>query len=99
MKLPFPKKSWNKQDWSQIKNLSKIDMISLLDKDPHWERVGTKGALYIYYNPECAKYGQQYAYVAIHYHREEYRDKGLLRGLIDHICWTRDDFKRWKVIK
>lgn len=96
MKLPFPKKQWEKQDWQQIKNLTKVDLISLLDKDSHWEFKGVKGAKYIYYNRQ---YKPPYDYLAIHYHKEEFKNKGLLRHLLDHRCCTRDDLKRWKVIK
>lgn len=95
MEFPFPKKKWTSQDWSQIKNLTKIDLISLLKKDNYWEFVGVKGAKYIFHNPQ---YKPPYDYLTIHYHREG-MDAGLLKHLLNHWCCTRDDFKRWKVIK
>jgi len=33
MELPFPKKKWTNQERQQLKKLTKIDLISLLDKD------------------------------------------------------------------
>lgn len=97
MDFPFPKKQWGKQDWDQIKNLTKVDLISLLDKDDHWEFVQAKGARYTYFNTE---YAPPYNYLTIHYHpRERYREAKLLCQILDHWCCTRDDLIRWKVIK
>lgn len=94
--FPFPKKSWKKNEWNQLKGLTKIEMIRLLEKDDRWEHVATKGSRYIFYNPDLP---EPFRYVEIHHHREGYRDKGLLRKLIDHICWTREDLRNWGVIR
>jgi hypothetical protein len=96
MEFPFPHKRWTGQEWDQIKNLTKLDLISLLDKDSNWTFVGVKGANYVYYNPQ---HKPPYDYLTIHYHREGYRNKGLLRRLLDHWCCTGEDLKRWKIIK
>ena len=71
-------------------------MIKLLDKDPRWAFLGVKGGRYVYENPECPK---PYDHVAIHYHKEGYRNPSLLFGLIDNICWTAKDLRNWKAIR
>lgn len=96
MNFPFPKKKWTKQERDQIRPLTKIAMIKLLDKDARWEFLGVKGGRYIYENSE---YPKPYDHVAIHYHREGYHDPSLLFQLIDNICWTAKELRKWKVIK
>ena len=96
MNLPFPKKKWTKQEREQIRPLTKIDMIKLIDKDPHWEFLGVKGARFVYGNP---KYPKPYDHVAIHYHKERFYDPSLLFQIIDNICWTAEDLRNWGVIK
>jgi len=96
VQLPFPKKQWTKQEKQQFKKLTKIDLISLLDKDSHWQPVGVKGNKYIYHNPQIKPPND---YLTIHYHREGFKNIGLLLHLLDHWCCTREDLKRWKVIK
>lgn len=97
MELPFPKKKWSKQEWDQLRGITKSKMIALLNKDTRWEFLGTKGSRYIYRNSELRA---PFDHVAIHFHpKEGYRDQKLLRAILDHICWTRDDLVKWKVIK
>ena len=96
MELPFPKKKWTNQERQQLKRLTKIDLISLLDKDDRWEFRGVKGARYTYYNPGIRPPNE---YLTIHYHREGFRNIGLLLHILDHWCCTREDLKRWKVFK
>jgi hypothetical protein len=96
MDSPFRKKKWTKQERDQIRPLTKIDMIKLLDKDPRWKFLGAKGGRYIYGNPKCPK---PYDHVAIHYHKEGFHNLSLLLQLIDNICWTAEDLRNWKVIK
>jgi hypothetical protein len=40
MEFPFPHKSWAKDEWDQIKNPSKKEIIGLLNKDDRWQFVG-----------------------------------------------------------
>jgi len=94
--LPFPRKQWTKQEKQQFKKLTKIDLISLLDKDKNWESRGAKGNRYVFYN---SQYKPPHDHLTIHYHREGFKNIGLLLHLLDHWCCTRDDLKRWKVIK
>ena len=96
MKFPLPQKEWTSQEWSQLKNLSPIDMISLIGKDDRWELVTVKGNKYIYRNPRLEK---PHDILEIHYHKKEYRNKGLIKFLLNHWCCTRADLKRWKIIK
>lgn len=96
MKLPFARKEWANQEKQQFKKLTKIDLISLLKKDNRWEFAGVKGNKYIFHNSE---YKPPYNYLTIHYHREGFKNIGLLLDLLDHWCCTRDDLRHWKVIK
>jgi len=95
--FPFPKKEWSKQDWQRLKNLTKEDLISLLKKDPRWEFAGTEGARFVFLNRRLQ---EPYTHLTIHYHKKEgFRDKGLLKNILDHWCCTREDLKKWKVLK
>ena len=96
MEFPFPKKKWTKQEKQQFNKLTKIDLINLLNKDNRWEFKGVKGNKYTYHNPTIKS---PYDYLTIHYHREEYKNIGLLLFILDQWCCTRDDLKRWKIIK
>ena len=97
MDLPFPKKVWTNPERQQFRKLTKIDLINLLDKDDRWEFKGVKGAKYTYYNPQINP--ARYRYLTIHYHREGFKNIGLLLDILDHWCCTKEDLKRWKVIK
>jgi len=94
--FPFIKKEWTKQEWQQLKGLTKKDLISLLKKDRRWEWVSTKGSRYIFHNPERK---QPFDYLEIHYHNEGYRNPGLLQDILNQWCCTKEDLKKWKVIK
>jgi len=96
MELPFPKKKWTYQEQQQFKKLTKIDLINLLNKDNRWEFTGVKGNQYTYHNPTIKP---PYDYLTIHYHREQYKNIKLLLFIFDQWCCTRDDLKRWKIIK
>jgi hypothetical protein len=96
MELPFPKKEWTYKEKQQFRNISKIEIIKLLDKDKRWDFKGVKGNKYVYYNSQIKP---PYDYLTIHYHKEGYRDIKLLLYLLDQWCCNRDDLKRWKVIK
>jgi len=94
--FPFPKKEWTRQEWQQLKGLTKDDLISLLKKDARWELAGTKGSRYIFHN---SKLDTPYQYLEIHYHKEGFRNKGLLKDLLNQWCCTKEDLKKWKVLK
>jgi len=96
MEFPFPKKEWTKQEKQQFRNLTKIDLIKLLDKDERWDFKGVKGNKYTYHNSQIKP---PYNYLTIHYHREGYRNIGLLLDILNQWCCTREDLKRWKVFK
>lgn len=97
MDFPFPLKKWDKQDWDQIKGLTKAEIISLLQKDNRWQFVGAKGSKHVFQNTQ---YKPPFDYVSIHYHpKERFREEKLLKHLLNHICWTREDFVKWKIIK
>jgi predicted RNA binding protein YcfA (HicA-like mRNA interferase family) len=96
MEFPFPHKSWAKDEWDQIKNLSKKEIISLLNKDGRWQFVGVKGALHIFRNNQ---YSPPYNYLTIHYHTGGFNNPSLLRQILNHWCCTPDDLRRWKTIK
>ncbi|MFA5645505.1 MAG: type II toxin-antitoxin system HicA family toxin [Candidatus Ratteibacteria bacterium] len=94
--FPFIKKEWSKSEWGQLKNLTPKDLITLLKKDTRWELVKTKGSRYIFYN---VKLETPYQYLEIHHHKKGYRNKGLLKSILDQWCCTKNDFKKWNVIK
>ena len=92
------KKKWSLSAKQQLKNKTKEEFIKLLDRDPRWERVPSKGGSAMIF---CNK-GHDYPddYVSIHYHpKVTFRDWGLLTMLLDTICWTEDYLKKEKVIK
>jgi len=96
MYFPFPDKKWDKQDWDQIKNITKEKLISLLKKDDRWEFRGARDAKYVFYNP---KLKPPFEYLAIHYHpHESFREKSLLKRILNHWCCTREDLKDWGAI-
>jgi len=97
MDFPFPAKKWKKNEWAQLKNLTKKKIIDLLMKDERWEHTGVDGSRYIFYNPKLPRPQEN---LAIHFHpKEGYRDKGLLKDILSHWCCTLEDLKKWKVIK
>lgn len=97
MDLPFPKKSWEKQEWDQIKNLTKDAIVSLLKKDVRWEFRGGSGGRLVFHNP---KLPSPYENLAIHYHAGEgFRNKGLLKGILNQWCCTREDLIKWKILR
>jgi hypothetical protein len=97
MDFPFPAKRWEKHEWDQIKNLTKKEIISLLNKDARWANRGANGGRFIFHN---SKFSPPYEYLAIHYHPTEgYRDKGLLKEILNHWCCSSEDLRKWKVIR
>ena len=95
MQLPFPKKTWQKNEWQRLKNLTKINLIKLLDKDDRWTFIKVKGGRYIYHNPQ---YKSPHNYLAIHYHKEGFRNPGLLKDILNHWCCTSEELHKWGVI-
>lgn len=96
MQFPFANKEWDKNEWDQLKNLRKTDIISLIKKDQRWEFRGAKGARYQFYNQQIKP---PYDYLTIHHHKEGFHNPGLLKNLLNHWCCTKDDLRKWKVIK
>jgi len=93
---PFPKKKWAKQERDQIKSFPKKLVRKLLDKDEEWEFAGVHGGRAMYRNP---KHKPPYDYVAVHTSTDEYQNPSLLFCMIDHICWTAKELRKWKAIK
>ena len=93
---PFLKKEWTNNERKQLAGLTKKDMAKLLGKDPCWEHVHDRGAKRVFYNPDIPS---PYDFFLVHYHDEGFKNKGFLLHIIDHICWTRDQLKGWKVLK
>jgi hypothetical protein len=93
---PFPKKKWDKNTWAQLKGLTKVDLISILFKDQNWEHVSSKDGKYVF---KSRKYKPPYDYLAIHYHKEDFRNPGLLKSILDHTCWDVPKLQNWKIIK
>jgi hypothetical protein len=93
---PFAKKKWTRQERDQIKSFSKDLVRKLLDKDDRWEFIGVNGGRATYRNPE---HDEPYTYVAVHTSTERFQNPSLLFWMIDHICWTPKDLRKWKAIK
>ena len=93
---PFPKKKWTAAERDQLASLTKQKIVKLLAKDPRWEQLHIKGARYVFRNSEIPS---PYDFLTIHYHKERFRNRGLLLHLIDHICWTNELLVEWKVLK
>lgn len=94
----LPRKKWSNRAWSQLRSFTKKDMIRLLDKDPRWTRVeGHRGAEYVYHNPAVPA---PFSFLNIHYHPGDatYRNPGLLRMVLDNICWTEESLRQMKAI-
>ncbi len=91
------RKKWSKSAWDQLRNIRKKSLKELLDKDPKWSLIVTKTARATYYNPV---YPPPYDHVSIHIHPTEgFRREGLLRDLLDRVCWTEDSLREMKAIK
>jgi len=92
-----PKKKWSKGAWDQLRNITKKKILNLLDKDPRWTLVPSRGATITYHNPALPI---PFDKVAIHPHSGKgYRRQSLLRDLLDQICWTEESLREMKVIK
>jgi len=90
-------KKWSQQARAQLLARTKKDYIQLLDKDPEWEQVNSRGATYGYRNPNRPP---QHQYVTIHYHpKERYNHWSLLAEMLETICWTEESLKKRKVLK
>jgi predicted RNA binding protein YcfA (HicA-like mRNA interferase family) len=76
--------------WRQIKNKTKDEIISALQKDG-WILDESKGAEQIYLKNNKR--------VSIHYHPKETFGPKLLKNLLADIGWNEDDLKRLKLIK
>ena len=81
--------------WSQLKNLSKDDIIKALLKDGWHRDPSSKDATITFIKPAnpCNKR------VVIHYHRGEICGPKLLKSLFDDIGWNEDGLRRLKLIK
>lgn len=88
--MAFPPNIWN-----QLKNLSKDDLISALEKDG-WKLSPMSGGS----EREYIKEGSQRRRIVIHYHtRGETCGRKLLKGLLEDIEWTETDLHRLKLVK
>ena len=91
------KQNWTKQEWDQLKGISKAKLIQLLRKDPDWEETpAARGSRIVFCNKNLPLEDQ---YVAIHKHAGGYHDKGLLKNLLAQIGWSAQRLRKWKVIR
>lgn len=86
--------------WNQLKNLSKGDFISALERDGWvWEkRSGSSGSirLFIKFDPQ----GKPLKRIEIHFHHSsDTMRPSLLKGLLTDTGWATTDMRRLKLIK
>jgi hypothetical protein len=93
----LPRKTWSRTAWVQIRTFTKKKIIGLLNKDDRWELVkSTRGPL-TYYNSRLPKPHDQ---LRIHDHPgARFNDEGLLKDLLDQICWDEAWLIEHKAIK
>ncbi len=98
MPIPLlPKKQWSLSAKQQLKNLTKAEIIKLLEKDARWEKQQCKGGSAIpFRNPNLPP---PLNYVAIHFHSKQTCGWDLLEKLLAQICWTEQYLKSKKIIK
>jgi hypothetical protein len=94
----LPQKKWSRKVWTQLRNITKKKIRSLLDKDSRWTRVeGRHGAEIAYHNSDLP---HPFDKLTIHPHSgARYENEFLLKQLLNQICWTEDTLREWKVIK
>ncbi len=82
--------------WNQIKNLSKGELISALERDG-WTLDASKGGIRLYINTRSDPHRR----VAIHYHKasETFRNPRLLKDVLQSIGWSVEDLKRLKLFR
>ena len=82
--------------WNQLKNLTKGDLTSALDRDG-WTLYSTKGAIRLYLK---GRDGLPPLRVEIHYHAgPDTCGPGLLKGILKSTEWTEGDFVRLGLVK
>jgi len=84
--MKFPK-----HVWSQLKNITPVQLIQALKKDG-WIQDETSSAVQVYRHPDGRR-------VTIHYHPKSSYGPGLLKALLNDIGWTEGDLRRLKLIK
>jgi hypothetical protein len=92
----FPKKTWDDSERKQLRTLGKVELISLLKRDPNWQLVRTRGSDHVFYNAALTPPAD---YLHVHRHNEPFRNPSLLFWMLDHIGWTAEDLRRWKVLR
>jgi predicted RNA binding protein YcfA (HicA-like mRNA interferase family) len=81
-----------KHVWSQIKNLTKDDVIKALLRDGWNKDPASRNATIAFIKPGSAR-------IVIHYHPHQSCGPGLLKALLQDIGWTEEDLRRLKLIK
>ncbi len=82
--------------WNQIRNLSKGELISALERDG-WTLDSTRGSIRLYIDTRSHPHRR----VAIHYHKasETFRNPRVLNDVLQSIGWSVEDLKRLKLIR
>lgn len=81
-------KKWSHRALGQLKNKTKAEWISHLDRDERWERAAqqTGGSPIVFQRVD-----DKSKTVSIHNHpKETYRSLDLVKDLLEKICWTED---------
>ncbi len=80
-----------KHVWDQIRNITADELINALKKDG-WKLEVKKSAIQVFSHPDGKR-------ITIHYHTQKTYKPKLLKALLDDIGWSKEDFKRLKLIK
>jgi hypothetical protein len=82
--------------WNQVRNISKGELITALERDG-WTLDGNRGGIRLYISTRHTPSRR----VEIHYHKssETFRNPGLLKNVLGSIGWDLDDLKRLKLVR
>ena len=85
-----------KHVWSQIKNLTKDEIIGALLRDGWKKDPASHDATIAYLKPKHPTGNHR---LVIHYHPGQTCGPGLIKGLMADLGWTEEDLRRLKLIK
>jgi hypothetical protein len=93
--------AFQKNVWSQIKNLTKDTIVDALIRDGWIKDPASKDATITYIKrletPD--KSGSTHKRIVIHYHAGQVCGPRLIRAIIEDTGWTTEDLKRLKLVR
>lgn len=93
--------AFQKNVWSQIKNLTKDTIIDALKRDGWKQDPASRDATITYIKPleKPDESGSTHKRIVIHYHPGQVCGHRLIKGIIEDAGWTTEDLKRLKIVK